>query len=663
MYQSRTAHDLEFIFFNLAFAGFSLKEFPMALLSLRNINLTFGLSCLLQDAALHIEKGERVCLLGRNGTGKSTLLGLISGAIKPDSGVVEFQQGTSVALLPQEVPQAMAGTVFEAIANGVGPLGKKLCAYHELSRALEQGNNHLLDQFLEAQHVIDSEGGWPLERRIEQVVSRLKLIADAPVATLSGGLTRRVLLARVLAAAPDIMLLDEPTNHLDIESILWLEEFVLRETPTMVFITHDRSFLRRIATRIVEIDRGHLFDFPCDYETYLKRKDELLNAEQLERARFDKKLAEEEIWVRRGIKARRTRNEGRVRALQKMREERIQRRERDGAVQFKLHEAPKSGKLVVEVQDISFGYEGRSIINDFSTTILRGDRIGIIGPNGAGKTTLLKLLMGELSPQSGSVKLGTNIEVLYFDQLRNQLDPNKTVQQNLSGDQDTVIVGEKSRHVIGYLKDFLFTPDRAHTPVRVLSGGERNRLLLARLFAKQANVLILDEPTNDLDLETLDLVEELLAEFQGTVFLVSHDRDFLNQVVTSTIVFEDDGKVAEYVGGYDDWLKQRQPLMPAASKSCIEPKKSSRTAVAAIDKPLKLSFKERRELEELPKKIESLETEQAQLYNQMASPSFYRESSEQVTAAKVRLKEVEAAIGEAYARWEKLEAVERISNN
>jgi ATP-binding cassette subfamily F protein uup len=460
---------------------------------------------------------------------------------------------------------------------------------------------------------------------------------------------RRVLLARALAIDPDILLLDEPTNHLDIESITWLEEYLKRENLTLVFVTHDRAFLRNLATRIVEIDRGRLFDFACDYDTFLFRKEDLLHAESQEQNRFDKKMAEEEVWIRKGIKARRTRNEGRVRALKTMREEYQQRRQRLGNARFNLQEADRSGKLVAKVEELSFAYNDAPLVKDFSTTVMRGDRIGIIGPNGIGKTTLLKLLLGELSPQQGSVKLGTNLQIIYFDQLREQLDPDLTVQQNLAGEQDTVVIGGKSRHVIGYLQDFLFTPDRARTPVRILSGGERNRLLLARLFTREANVMVLDEPTNDLDLETLDLLEELLGEFKGTLFLVSHDRAFLNRVVTSTMVFEDDGQISEYIGGYDDWLRQRPQLEIVSS-----PKERVREKPKQ-ERSRKLTFKEKQELEQLPLKIEAYEAEIAQLHAKMADPDFYRTAGQQLTEIKARLEFLETGLVSIYARWEELD--------
>jgi ATP-binding cassette subfamily F protein uup len=586
----------------------------MSLVSLRNIKLAFGGPAILDDLTMQIEKGDRICLLGRNGSGKSTLLKLIAGELPPDAGVIDRQQGLKVARLAQDVPQQLSGTVHDIIAAA-----------------------------LPEQH--------DKQQNIAQVISRLRLEPDVEAATLSGGMLRRLMLARTLAGEPDILLLDEPTNHLDIDSITWMEEFLLRSGTTLVFVTHDRAFLRRLANRIVELDRGRLFDFAGDYDTFLRRKEEHLHAENQEWLRFDKKLGEEEIWIRKGIKARRTRNEGRVRALKKMREERRQRRARLGTSKLNLQDAQKSGKLVAEVDNISFAYGDNTIIDGFSTTIIRGDRVGIIGPNGAGKSTLLKLLLGQLTPQSGSVRLGTNLEITYFDQLREQLDPDKTVQQNLAGDQDTVLIGDRPKHVIGYLQDFLFTPDRARTPVRILSGGERNRLLLAKLFTRPTNLLVLDEPTNDLDLETLDLLEELLGEFEGTLFLVSHDRDFINRVVTSTIAMEGNGRATEQVGGYDDWLRQRSEngARPAEAREKKNRPVKERTR--------KLSFKEKNELAELPKIIEQLETDIESLHARMADPDFYRESGDAVAAARQQLVQLENDLESAYSRWQELESI------
>ncbi len=622
----------------------------MAFINLRNISLAFGGPPLFEDVSLRISKGERICLLGRNGTGKSTLLKVISGELPPDGGVIDRQQGLRVARLEQDVPRNLQGTIYDAIAQGLGSTGKLLSRYHNLTLCLERGESDRHEELSAVQHEIETCDGWALEQQIEQVLSRLKLSADIPVNSLSGGMMRRVLLARALATAPEILLLDEPTNHLDIESITWLEEFLKRENLTLVFVTHDRAFLRNLATRIVEIDRGRLFDFACDYDTFLQRKEEHLHAESQENARFDKKLAEEEVWIRKGIKARRTRNEGRVRELKKMREESRQRRERIGTANFNLQEADRSGKLVAKVKNLSFAYDRSPVVNNFSTTVMRGDRIGIIGPNGVGKTTLLKLILGELAPQQGEVKLGTNLQTIYFDQLREQLDPELTVQQNLAGEQDTVVIGGRSRHVIGYLQDFLFSPDRIRSPVRILSGGERNRLLLARLFTREANVLVLDEPTNDLDLETLDLLEELLADFKGTLFLVSHDRAFLNRVVTSTIVFEESGQISEYIGGYDDWLRQKTAIAePVKDLEKIKEKPKK-------ERVRKLSFKEKQELEKLPLKIDALEIELASVHAKMADPAFYRTAGEQVAATTSQLESLEAELAKTYSRWEELDS-------
>ncbi|MEZ4598171.1 MAG: ATP-binding cassette domain-containing protein [Syntrophotaleaceae bacterium] len=622
------------------------------LINLRDIRLAFGGAPVLDGVNLQIKKGERICLLGRNGAGKSTLLGLVSGELQPDAGAVERRQGLRVSRLPQEVPRQLPGTVFEVVAEGLGELGEQLNRFHELSLRQAAGDQGGLDELLQVQQAIDAAAGWEHQQRIEQIITRLKLEPDVSVSELSGGVKRRVLLARALAGEPDILLLDEPTNHLDIESITWLEEFLRNSSMTLLFVTHDRSFLRALASRIVELDRGLLFDFACDYDSFLRRREEQLQAEEQAWNRFDRKLAEEEVWIRQGIKARRTRNEGRVRALLKMREEYRQRRQRTGTARIRLEEAQRSDRLVAEVENMSFSYGVKPVIENFSTTIIRGDRIGIIGPNGAGKTTLLKLLLGELAPQQGTVRLGTNLEVIYFDQLREQLDPDLTVQQNLSGDQDTVLIGDRPRHVYGYLRDFLFTPERARAPVRILSGGERNRLLLAKLFLRPANVLVLDEPTNDLDLETLDLLEELLADYQGTLFLVSHDRDFLDRVVTGTLVFEGNGRVAEYVGGYEDWLRQRTETTPKPV-AAAKPVRSK----PVKERPRKLTFKEKSELAELPERIEALETEQAELHEKLADPDFYREQGDAVGEIRSRLQELEVELEAGYLRWQELEAL------
>ncbi|MBI1920277.1 MAG: ATP-binding cassette domain-containing protein [Geobacter sp.] len=626
----------------------------MALITLRNVSLAFGGPLLLDGVNLQVEPGDRLCLMGRNGMGKSTLMKLIGGEIPLDGGEIMRQQGLRVALVSQDVPQGVAGTVFDVVAAGMGNAAALLAEYHDISHRLAlEGGDKLLSRLETLQKELEAAGGWHLHQEVEQLLGRLSLDPEAEFATLSGGTKRRVLLARALAAAPDILMLDEPTNHLDIDTILWLEEFLLREVKTLIFVTHDRAFARRLANRVAELDRGNLYAFSCGYDEFVSRREELLEAEATRRALFDKKLAQEEVWVRQGIKARRTRNEGRVRALKKMREEHRARQERVGSVKMQLQEAERSGHLVVEAEGVSFDWAGRTIIKNLTTTIMRGDRVGIIGPNGAGKTTLLRLLLGEISPKDGVVRLGTRQEVIYFDQMREQLDLEKSVQENVGEGNDTITINGKPRHVIGYLQDFLFTPDRARSPVRILSGGERNRLLLAKLFAKPSNVLVMDEPTNDLDAETLDLLEELLADYSGTLLLVSHDREFLNNVATSTLVFEGEGAVREYVGGYDDWLSQYRPPAPASAQvSQKQEKPRSQT-----ERPRKLSFKEERELEALPDRIAGLEGEQEELHRTVADPEFYRTAGADVAGINARLAELEAELVEAYRRWEELEAL------
>ena len=589
----------------------------MSLLSVQNLFYRTGDGPLLEGADLQIERGERVCLLGRNGAGKSTLLRLIGGDIAPDEGAIVMDKGTRVARLPQEVPGDLQGTVAQIVAGTTDP---------------------------------------PLHE-IEATVSRLGLSMDARFETLSGGMKRRAWLGRVLVSQPDVLLLDEPTNHLDIDSILWLEEFLLRHVRTLLFVSHDRAFTRNLATRVVEIDRAKLYSWNCSYDEYLVRKASALESEARERALFDKKLAQEEVWIRQGVEARRTKSQSRIRELVKMRAERAERRERLGNVSLQLQSAERSGALVAQAKNIGFAYDGGApLVRDFSTTIMRGDKIGIIGPNGAGKTTLLRLLLGQLEPQNGEVKLGTNLQIAYFDQLRAQLDENLTVQGNVAGENSTVLFNGEHRHVVGYLNQFLFSSERARTPVKVLSGGERNRLLLARLFTQPANLLVMDEPTNDLDAETLELLEELLADFQGTLLMVSHDRAFLNDVVTSTLVFEPNQngelELREYVGGYDDWLRQR-PTFGAA------PAPKAEVKTARPPKSRKLSFKETRELEALPARIESLETEQARLAQQLADPAFYAQNGDQVSAATARLAQLEGEMAEAFERWEELEEMEK----
>jgi ATP-binding cassette subfamily F protein uup len=629
----------------------------MPLIRLRDIQLGFGGPPLLDGVDLGIEKGERICLLGRNGAGKSTLMKVILGELTPDDGERVVSGGVRIARLMQEVPQGTAGSVFEVVADGIGELAGQIKRYHQISQQLaESSDEGLLEQLAKAQHELESADGWALEQRVETVISRLSLDPEMAFAELSGGLKRRVLLAQALVREPDLLLLDEPTNHLDIDSINWMEEFLLNYPGALLFVTHDRAFLRRLATRILELDRGRLSDWPGDYENFLRRKQETLNAEALENARFDKKLAQEEVWIRQGIKARRTRNEGRVRALKSMREERRQRRESGGQVKMQLQDAQRSGKLVAQVEKIGYAWQEQPIVQDFSTTILRGDRIGIIGPNGAGKTTLLNLLLGRLQPDSGSVKLGTNLEIAYFDQLRSQLDEEKSVQDNVGGGSDKVDVGGKSKHIISYLQDFLFTPERARTPVKALSGGERNRLLLAKLFTKPANVLVLDEPTNDLDVETLELLEELLLDYQGTLLLVSHDRDFLDHAVTSCLVFEGDGQVAEYVGGYSDWERHRK--QQAVEKQAVTTKTVKSEPKQPKKQTGKLSYKDQRELDSLPQRIEALEEQLAEVQRQLSDPALYQQGGGRVGELQGSMNRLQAELEAAYERWEILEATQ-----
>jgi ATP-binding cassette subfamily F protein uup len=625
----------------------------MALVTLRNIQLGFGGPPLLERVNLTIRAGERICLLGRNGAGKSTLMKLLDGGLQPDEGDMEVRQNARICRLTQQVPTDTEGSVFDVVAEGVGELAQLVRRYHQVSNLVADGDEKSLQRLAQVQHELEAVDGWQAEQRVEAVISRLSLDPDVAFTQLSGGLKRRVLLAQTLVLEPDLLLLDEPTNHLDIESIDWLEEFLLSYGGTLLFVTHDRTFLRRLATRIIELDRGRLSDWPGDYDNFLRRKEEMLNAEAREQARFDKKLAREEVWIRQGIKARRTRNEGRVRALKKMRDERQQRRERTGTARMALQEAERSGKLVVEAEGVSYAWAGKPVIRNFATTILRGDRVGIIGPNGCGKTTLLNILLGKLQPESGSVHLGSKLEIAYFDQLRGSLDEERSVRDNLAGGSDKVDINGKQKHVISYLQDFLFAPDRSGQPVSSLSGGERNRLLLAKLFTRPFNILVMDEPTNDLDVETLELLEELLLEYQGTLLLVSHDRTFLNNVVTSTLVFEGEGAVAEYVGGYDDWIRQRK--IPEKSPA-VTPARKKAERSQEKSKPKKLGYKEQRELETLPKVIESLEAELEAIHARMADPAFYQQEGEDIAEQKARLSEVEQELESTFQRWEELEA-------
>jgi len=625
----------------------------VALLSLKQITVSFGGPNLLDKVDFQLDRGERVCLVGRNGAGKSTLMKLIAGEIKEDSGEI-LGQGLKIARLEQEVPAGTNGSVFDVVAQGLGDIAPLLIEYHHVIHQLEtDSSDQVLAALEKAQHKLEAVDGWSVEQRVEAVISRLSLDADAEFSALSGGMKRRVLLAQALVKEPDILLLDEPTNHLDIASITWLEEFLKSYGGTLLFITHDRTFLQALATRIVQLDRGNLTSFPGDYANYLKRREEMLEEEAQQNALFDKKLAQEEVWIRQGIKARRTRNEGRVRALEQLRRERSQRREKQGNVKMQLQDAERSGKLVIEAENIGQSYDGKTLFTDFTTLIQRGDRIGVIGKNGCGKSTLLSILLGRTKPETGEVKLGTNLEVAYFDQLRSQLDEEASVVDNVGQGRDYVEINGASKHVIGYLQDFLFTPERARTPVKALSGGERNRLLLAKLFTQPANLLVLDEPTNDLDAETLDLLEDLLMNYQGTLLLVSHDRSFLNNVATSTIVFDDDGEVREYVGGYDDWLHQRAQDKEAATqnKSVTKLKKEVKQA----KKKSTLTYQEQLDLAALPKQIEELEHKQSNLHDAISQPDFYQQSADKVTSTQDELTELTTELEQMYARWEQLE--------
>ena len=630
----------------------------MPLVSLDRVSIAYGHLPLLEDATLRLEPGERVCVIGRNGTGKSTLLKMLAGAVSPDRGAVGREPGVRTSMLVQDVPLRSDRTVFDVVAEGLGELSALVAAYHHA--AVEVAGHPapaLLDKLGRLQQRLEERDGWRLEQRIELVVERLQLPSDTVVDTLSGGWRRRVLLARALVAQPDVLLLDEPTNHLDVEAISWLETFLADYPGTVVVVTHDRVFLRRVATRIVELDRGRLTSWPGDYTNYLRRQEERLADEAIREARQDKRLAVEEVWLRRGVKARRTRNEGRVKALLAMRTERANRQRRIGSVRLRAERAVPSGRVVVEAKGVSKSFDGAPVICDLTTRVLRGDRVGLIGPNGAGKTTLLRLLLGELEPDEGDIRLGTNVQVGHYDQQREQLDPDRTVFDTVGNGNDTVTVNGKARHVHGYLRYFLFSRDRANAPVRALSGGERNRLLLARLLTKPANLLVLDEPTNDLDLETLELLEALLVEWPGTLLLVSHDRAFLDNIVSSTLVFEGGGRVREYVGGYEDWLRQR----PAPAVAPVGDRESGRRAAGAARTraaPVtaeRLSYHEQRELIALPDRIEGLETDAGQINETVAGPNFYRESADTITLTLARQEQLKAELEQCYARWEALE--------
>ncbi|MBU8870938.1 MAG: ATP-binding cassette domain-containing protein [Gemmatimonadales bacterium] len=597
----------------------------MALLELKDLTLALGGPPLLKDATLRVEKGERICLLGRNGEGKTTLLRLLSGELEPDSGAIHRQAGLRIGVLPQEVPPHLAGTIREIVSEGLA-----------------------------------GEESWEADHAVDNTLSRAGLDPEADFATLSMGNKRRTLLARALVAEPDLLLLDEPTNHLDIDAIKWLEGQLLRFAGTLFFVTHDRAFLRTLARRILELDRGRLRDWTCDYDTFLHRRDQFLEDERAQQREFDKKLAREEIWIRKGVRERRTRNEGRVRALKQMRQDRQDRRSMTGEARIRFQDAERSGRLVIRAKGAGFSWGDLPIVRDFHTMILRGDKVGILGPNGAGKTTLLRLLLDDLECSSGTITRGTNLNIAYFDQQRAQLDESSTVQENISDSGDQVLFNGRSLHVITYLQNFLFAPDQARSPISHLSGGERNRLLLAKLFTQPANLFVLDEPTNDLDLETLELLEELLVEFDGTLLLVSHDREFLDNVATSTLVLEGEGRIAETVGGYSDWARvssagpsgERAGLKKDRKKS-IQPDPAASTEP---NKPQRLTYKERQELLTLPQLIETSETEQAMIQTQLSDPKLYQEASEKVGGLNARLQALETELANLYSRWEDLES-------
>lgn len=624
----------------------------MPIITIKDLSHSFGDWPVLEHANLSIDKGERICLVGRNGEGKSTLLKLLGKKIKPDDGEVIYSRDARVTELRQDVPASIEGSVYDVVAEGVGDMGKIIKDWHHAAMQAAE-NPDALKQMDLLQQQIEAGNGWNLEQTISATISLLNLPAEEAFDSLSGGLKRRTLLAQALVSKPDLLLLDEPTNHLDIEAILWLEEFLKTFNGAILFITHDRSFLQNLATRIIDLDRGQLTSWPGSYQKYLDAKQQLLDAEQTANALFDKKLAQEEAWIRQGIKARRTRNEGRVRALEKMRVERSQRREQVSSARLSAHQADLSGKIVIEAEGVDFSWQQQPIVKNFACTIMRGDKIGIIGPNGCGKSTLIQLLLGNIQPQNGHIKTGTKLEVAYFDQHRETLDLQKTVRDNIADGSDKVEINGNSKHVIGYLKDFLFSAKTANAPASILSGGERNRLMLAKLFTRPFNFLIMDEPTNDLDIDTLELLEELLTDYKGTLLLVSHDRSFIDHVVDYCFVFEGNARVNQYVGGYQDWLRQRKPPE-------IAPTTTAPASKAAAEKPAKprkkLGFNEQKELKALPRKIEKLEQQISDLQQQMADPGFYQQPADQISETKQQLSNLEGELEQVYQRWEELES-------
>lgn len=640
----------------------------MPLLTLDALSLAYGMHPLLDQASMTVEAGERVCLLGRNGEGKSTLLKIVSGEVVPDAGVVRLEDGAVLAVLPQNLPSQDTRTAYDVVASAFPETGELLAEFHRLSQQADEAS---LERMMKVQERLEALDGWRLDQKVNTILAQYGIDSDRQLDTLSGGWQRRVLLARALVADPDILLLDEPTNHLDVPAIAWLEEALGQFRGAMLFVSHDRAFIRRMATRVVELDRGQLVSFSATYDKYLELKEKALEEEERQNALFDKRLKQEEAWIRQGIKARRTRNMGRVRALKAMREEHRQRRVRGGTASFTVEDADRSGKLVVETRNAGFGYQdGADIIRDMNLTVLRGDKIGLVGENGTGKTTLVRLLLGDLAATEGSIRLGTNLQVAYFDQLRGELDLSRNALDNLSEGREFIEINGQSKHVLGYLQEFLFTPERARSPVRVFSGGERARLLLAKLFSKPANILVLDEPTNDLDVETLELLEEQLSEFKGTVIVISHDREFLDNVVTETVFLDGSGKVREYVGGYSDWRRQggrfpseasgnRPDKQDKRTKPGRDEKPSSAqpkpVAQSTKSKPAKLSYKLKLELEELPGKIEALEQDVAKLQATIADTDFYSGPPNEVSATLEELTDKEARLEQVIERWMELE--------
>lgn len=627
----------------------------MPLIKFDQVSVTLGVRALLDRVDFQIDAGERVALVGINGTGKSTFMRVVSSEQAVDGGSVWCDRGIRIAQLDQMLPAADDRHVRDVVMSGLAEVVELRERYEALASNTDAQS---LKELEKLQHRLEALDGWSLENRVDKVIERLQLPADKTMAELSGGWRRRAALGAALVQEPDLLLLDEPTNHLDIDTIEWLEQQMLAFRGAILFVSHDRELVEHLATRIIELDRGNLTSFPGNFSRYLEQKEALLAEEERHNAEFDKKLAQEERWIRQGIKARRTRNEGRVRALQAMRRERSQRRERQGSANFSMEQSARSGKLVAELEHVTQHYDSRMIIDDFSFTLMRGDRVGLIGPNGAGKSTLLKIMLGELTPDAGKVKLGTKLDVAYFDQLRGQLDPDKSIIDNVSGGRESITVNGQTRHIISYLQDFLFSPDRARTQVKALSGGETNRVLLARLFSQPANLMVLDEPTNDLDVETLELLEEILMNYQGTLLLVSHDRRFLDNVVTSTLAFEGEGKVREYVGGYHDWLRQRPAPVEASAKAAEPEEAKAKPAAKPSSKPKKLSYKLQRELDSLPEEMEKAEEALAALQEETSQPEFYNQSADVVAEKLNALAELEAKAETLMERWVELEQMQ-----